>query len=311
MQLFSSMVDSVLSYGAEVWGLQLAAAAAADKGNTSCAAQRLHLAFFRMQLGVSQATPAAVVLAEAGERPLWMRWLQRGAKLLNRCLQAAEGSLLQQAVAASCSLAAAGAQRCWAAQLHAGMTAVGLQLDLQRPEPVGRAPLRDACWARQAAMLQEAASQEGASRVQHYVLGTCGGLLPPASLGCRHPVFRLVRERQRRQAYMQLRTGTHWGAEETGRCQRPRVPREQRVCPHCSSGAIETVQHMVFDCPLYAQLRVQFADLFDRVPEPRHLHLFLKHDDDRCTIRLTRFATALYRTRAAAMGPPPAVLHPP
>ena len=285
-------------------GLQLAAKAAASGGSTGCPAQRLHLAFYHMQLGVSQATPAAVVLAEAGERPLWMRWLQRGSRLLNRCLQAAEGSLLQRALAASCRLAEAGAQHSWAAQLQAGLSAVGVPLDLQLPEPVGRAQLRHACWARQAAMLQEAASKAGASRVQHYVLGTCGGVVEPETLAKPHPVLSLVRERQRRQAFTQLRAGTHCGAEETGRSKGPRVPREQRVCPHCSSGAIETVYHMVFECPLYARLRAQFADLFARLPAPNDLHHFLQHDDDKCTIRLTRFATALYRTRAAAPAPP-------
>ena len=159
-------------------------------------------------------------------------------------------------------------------------------------------------------MLQEAASREGASRLQHYVRGTCGGVVDPSSLGMPQPVLRLVRERQRRQALTQLRAGTHWGAEETGRCQRPRVPREQRACPHCGSGAIETAHHMVFDCPLYAHLRAQFADLFARLPVPHDLHHFLRHDDDRCTIRLARFATALYRTRAAALSPP-ANLDPP
>jgi hypothetical protein len=180
-----------------------------------------------------------------------------------------------------------------------------VQLDLQQPEAVGRAQLRDACRARQAAMLNEAASKEGASRMQHYVLGTCGGVVEPGSLAQPRPVLSLVRERQRRQALMQLRAGTHCGAEETGRCKRPRVPREQRVCPYCNSGAIETVPHMVFDCPLYADLRAQFADLFARLPGPRdlHLHHFLRHDDDQCTIRLARFATALYRTRAAAPSP--------
>jgi hypothetical protein len=39
-------------------------------------------------------------------------------------------------------------------------------------------------------------------------------------------------------ALAQLRTGSHWGAEETGRW--ARVPREQRCCPHCSGGRWRT-----------------------------------------------------------------------
>ena len=81
LQLFSSLVDSVLSYGAEVWGPQLAAKAPCGTGSTGCKAERLHLSFLRHMLGVRQGTPNAVVLAETGERPLWARWLLRAAWL--------------------------------------------------------------------------------------------------------------------------------------------------------------------------------------------------------------------------------------
>lgn len=71
----------------------------------------------------------------------------------------------------------------------------------------------------------------------------------------------VVRERRRREALAQWRTGSHWGAEETGRWARPIMPRVQRFCPHCNGG-VEDVGHMVFDCPLYWRLREQYPDLF-------------------------------------------------
>ena len=101
LQLFSTMVDSVLSYGAEVWGMQLAAKAAAGHGSTGCAADTLHLGYLRRLLGVRQGTPHAVVLAECGKRPLWLRWVMRAARLWNRALAAEQGSLLRQTVTAS------------------------------------------------------------------------------------------------------------------------------------------------------------------------------------------------------------------
>ena len=84
LRLFSTMVDSVLSYGSEVWGMQLAAAGAAGRCSSPAGSkpERLHLAYLRRLLGVRQGTPHAVVLAEAGERPLWQRWLLRAVKLL-------------------------------------------------------------------------------------------------------------------------------------------------------------------------------------------------------------------------------------
>lgn len=44
----------------------------------------------------------------------------------------------------------------------------------------------------------------------------------------------------------------------TGRWQQ--LPRGQRHCPHCG-GDIDTVLHMICDCPLHAHTRQRFADL--------------------------------------------------
>jgi hypothetical protein len=50
---------------------------------------------------VRQCTPTAVILAQMGERPLWLRWLQRAAKLWNQALLAQPDSLLRQEADAS------------------------------------------------------------------------------------------------------------------------------------------------------------------------------------------------------------------
>ena len=154
LQLFGSLVDSVLSYCAEVWGPQLAAKAASGNGNTFCAAERLHLSFLRHMLGVRQGTPNAVVLAETGQRPLWARWLLRATRQWNRALAAPPDSLLRQAVLASTALAAEPGSRSlarqpWAQQLAATLAAVGVQLDLADPQPVSRAAVRAGCQERQ------------------------------------------------------------------------------------------------------------------------------------------------------------------
>ena len=98
LRLFGTMVDSVLSHGAEVWGVQLAAkAACCQRGSAGSAAEKLQLSYLRHLLEVRQSTPNAVLLAETGERPLWQRWLRRAAKLWNKTLEERPGSLLQQA----------------------------------------------------------------------------------------------------------------------------------------------------------------------------------------------------------------------
>ena len=124
-------------------------------------------------------------------------------------------------------------------------------MDLAQPAPIEAAQqLTASMRERQAGQLQAAAAQEGASRFRHYVAGVCGGVVTADSVAQRQPYLLEVRERRRREALAQLRTGSHWGPEETMRWQR--VPREQRTCQQCDSGAVGDVPHIVFHCPFYA-----------------------------------------------------------
>ena len=78
LQLFSTMVNYVLSHGAEVWGMQLAAHAAASPASTARSkAGQVHIRYLRHLRGVLQRSPSVVVLVEAGEQPLCLRWLLR------------------------------------------------------------------------------------------------------------------------------------------------------------------------------------------------------------------------------------------
>ena len=76
-----------------------------------------------------------------------------------------------------------------------------------------------------------------------------------------------LRERHRRRALSELRTGVHWGPEERARLLGDaRPPLAQRKCPHCerlgAAAAAETAAHIVFDCALYAELRPRYPQLF-------------------------------------------------
>lgn len=219
-----------------------------------------------------QATPNAVVLTEMGELPLWVRWLKRSARLWNRLLQEPPGSLARRALEASVALAQDAPNRQlawlpWAGQLAVAMEAVGLPLDLQQPRPVSYAAVQRAGLERHLEQLSAAATRQGATKTAHYVQRVWGGTLDASTYG-RAAYVDAVRERARRQALAQLRTGSHWGAEETGRWER--TAREQRICPHCRTG-VEDVEHMLFVCPLYATVRARFPQLF---AEQHSLHSF-------------------------------------
>ena len=85
-------------------------------------------------------------------------------------------------------------------------------------------------------------------------------------------------------------------AEETGRWQR--LDRTQRPCPHCQA-PLEDVRHAVYDCPLYAGLREEYAELFHSPgPALPSLAAFLGQARQG---RLARFADRCHEEHAAAL----------
>ena len=65
---------------------------------------------------------------------------------------------------------------------------------------------------------------------------------------------------------------------ETDRWLRPKPPREQRVCRHCSMQAVEDEQHFLFDCPFYSIIRGQHFSSFGPNYQQRDLRLFFEQN---------------------------------
>jgi hypothetical protein len=157
----------------------------------------MHISYLRRQLGVRQGTPNADFLAETGERPLWLRWLQRAAPHWNSAFAAQPDSLLRQAVAATMLLAQAPGSRTvarqpWAQQLASTLAAVSLPLDFRNPCPMAAPLAANGSWHSQSqpscSITPLAASGSHAARsnkLQHYTIGVWGGSLNETSLGMR------------------------------------------------------------------------------------------------------------------------------
>ena len=246
LHLFKTFVLPVLSYGAEVWGPQLIL-----QGGSAC--EKVHYEYLRGLLGVRDSTPKLTLLAETAQLPLAAHWTKLVARFANRLVGLDDSRVAKQAFMDNIDLATACAglplaQQPWAAQ-------VGKVLDMSM-----------ACLADEKTDVNELTEllkhrhlrsyTDASVKVQRYVSLVHGGNLEhyiPARYLSEVP------ERRRRQRLAQLRTGSHWLAEVTG-CWK-RLPRDQRPCPHCH-GELEDAEHMIFDCPLYCDLREQFTDLF-------------------------------------------------
>jgi hypothetical protein len=62
------------------------------------------------------------------------------------------------------------------------------------------------------------------------------------------------------------------------RWSRPKPPREQRICRHCSMQAVEDEQHFLFDCPFYNIIRGQHFSLFGPNYQQRDLRLIFQQN---------------------------------
>ncbi|EFN53994.1 hypothetical protein CHLNCDRAFT_135985 [Chlorella variabilis] len=249
MRAFKSYVLPTLSYGAEIWAPQLIL-----QGRTAC--ERVQLEYLRGLLGVRDSTPALIVLAETGQLPLPAYWTLQVARFVSN-LQAMGGERVARlamldsvALAADTDTGLPLARQPWAAQVSRVLAAAGAPCDLTADEGVAIPELAEALLERHVASYTHASV-----KVQRYIEDVWGGSISaeaytPASFLCDVP------ERRRRVRLAQWRTGSHWMAEETGRWQR--LDRTQRPCPHCQA-PLEDVRHAVYDCPLYAGLREEYA----------------------------------------------------
>ena len=221
-RLFDVMVDSVLSYGVEVWGPQLLC----DADPCTSSPEKLQLAFLRGVLGVRQGTASRVVLAECGRWPLALRWAKRLTKFYNGLVQAPSGSLLARALAASSALAAAPspgplARQSWMAQWVSALGLWGVQLEAAQPRGLDAGAV---CRAWVQWYLHSTRAQQG-TKIRYYFHDVRGGL--PDSEYVAPQYLSAAKRRAWRRALTQLRTGAHWLREETGRWER--LEREARV----------------------------------------------------------------------------------
>ena len=132
-QLFDIFVKPVLSYGCEIWGVDIL-----DQPDS--APERVHRWLCRRLLGLPQGASSAVALAELGRWPLHVHWVQQLARFWNRMIKAQESergsqrlvslafqdnlSLMQEQLALQARTGWAEASPCWCLRWLRALTTV-------------------------------------------------------------------------------------------------------------------------------------------------------------------------------------------
>lgn len=271
--LFDTLVKPVLSYGCEVWGVDVLARA-------DCSSERVHRWFCRRIQGLPTQVSSAVSLAELGRWPLHLHWLQQLARFWNRLLSMDDqpDRLLRWAFEDNLSLMREGGDlasgspcwcRKWFDHLQAAPTDTGTLVWLT--------PLREGELVERATQAYIHQAMQ-AAKFCYYITHIRGA----QPLGTPAPHLGTVTNYHHRVALSRFRTSCHDLRIERERHlpQEQQAPRHKRTCLMCASDAVEDESHAVFDCPLYEDLRWDFADLF--TPHlPQSVSSFLSHNLNR------------------------------
>ena len=290
--LFDIFVKPVLSYGCEVWAVDLLAR------DEVPAAERVHRWFCRRLQGLPRQASSPIVLHELGRLPLHLHWVQQVVRFWNHmqaCLEMPDRPL-GWALTDNLELQRSGAD-CWCSRwlrfLGSTPTDTGtfVWLTQLRESEV----LERACAAYLNRAMEPTPSERDSpnprspcplpsptrthtNRFARYISLIRGGAisLEPA------PHLYCVWNAAHRAALSRFRASCH-----DLRIERERyLPAATQAAPHartclqCASPEVEDETHMVFRCPIYDHLRFEYADLFP--PDaPPSLDCFLSQDQTR------------------------------
>ena len=289
-RLFDILVKPVLSYGCEIWGVDLL-----TQADGSSAAERVHRWFCRRVQGLPRQVPAAVSLAELGRLPLHVSWVKQMAGYWNHlqdCM-ADPDRLLGWAAADNLQLMQEGldlatGSPCWARRwrqvlqhtFEGGFCPWLTKLDTGSVAKLAAQTYHGHCVAPPQPQPQpEPPASQPCSKFAYY-LGCIRADLPLATPS---PHLSAVHNARHRISLSRFRTSCHDLRIERERYlpQAIKAPRHERTCLHCAHPiAIEDEPHMVFHCPMYDGLRFEYADLFP-THAPHSIACFLSQDQNR------------------------------
>ena len=241
LDLFNTLVEPVMSYSCEVWGLR-----------ESDQLEKIHLGFLKNILGVRKSTPSAFVYRELGLYPLILKRKIRVVKYWLKILELNNDNPVRNIYdSLLLDLNANGNITNW----------TSLVRDLLFTNGFGYA------WLNQSVPNANQFIQEFTLRIkcsfEQNVNMTIDNLSTHRlyrNLDQNHSLksYLLLLDKNKRIALAKIRLGSHNFKIERGRWQKPKVDFNDRTCPSCD--CIEDEYHALVECPRFADIRSSYLD---------------------------------------------------
>ena len=232
-------------------------------------AEKLQINFLRSILKVSQTTCTAIVLAEFGRLPLSYTWWKQVLRYHDRMVKLAsdpknQDRLLVHAFKSSVMLSDSKHVDTWCGKLRNWLqtksTVYRISQKLDHKQLLEHEK-----------GLQLRLIGDGSTTVTRLYRSIKVGYEPEAYL-------RAVKSFKLRTVLSRFRCGQHGLEVQLGRQASVYVPREDRKCRVCHQQCVEDEHHFLFLCPLYADIRQKYAELFWDLADGS-VRVFLNYND--------------------------------
>ena len=248
-ELFESITSASGSYGCEIWGT----AFLQGWHLRDCTLQRYQCSVYKHALGVRRSTSNLTVLFEMGRYPLQINWLQRTIRYWNKLVaDKAHSKLLSGCLANNVWSGLHEGHACWTRELLEGLAFVAPEKDwyehmaqfLPIESAKSIAQLAKRKFADSVLQFDDDPMEPDCPHRQHnsythwmYQQPADGLLRTPAYVGHDMPL-------QQKHDVARCRLGAAHVRVHTDH----NIPYHQRTCTRCSSGAVDSLHHLLCEC---------------------------------------------------------------
>ena len=270
-------VRSVQTYGSGVWATGFLNSDPATVVRNDMEAG--HLQFMRRWCRLRQNVPVWAIYAELGRLPLHYFWWREVLRLWNAIVSLPEGTVWRDILQDNLADQAC-RRKNWSGQVHAFLVGIGfLSGPLQlRTLDVGEV-LK--CLLGRYASVWDSLPSYPRLAVDRVALTTYHRWMHRDEWLDRPGYLDLRLSHRRTYLFVRFKLGCHDLAIVTGRWHG--VPRPERICSRCDLSALDDERHLVFECPMFEDLRREHRHLFGQ-EVAFDMRRFFAHKDQRAVV---------------------------
>ena len=280
IKIFDSIISPILLYNSEIWGMYVKN----DFNNwDKLPIEKVHLNFCKIYLAISRKASNIASRAELGKLPLIINVFKRVFKYITHLNSLPETTIAKQAFLISKDLCL---QQKISFYGNAMDTIKNLNLNEEIPilETITTKTLEEkylTFWKHKL---------ENSSKLTFYSTFKTDHKL--------EKYLEVIKDPYKRKCLSRFRVSNHSLQIEIGRYQK--IPREERLCPICNSGEVESETHLLLSCKAYEHSRENLRSSFENGirlnPQPLSADI-MKSTDSEIITKLSKFVYSCFEQR--------------